>query len=619
MNREENDQDRLHQIAWLLERSVKPSEEETPYEPPYGDVTALNTCRVILDCVGKETLKEIAEDSIDLLGTSVAVYEANGDYAFGMFASGWCRFMDAASRALCQTEDNGEALRCGKWLCHENCWNDSAKAAIETGRSTDIPCVGGIHLYGEPIYAGGRVVGAINIGYGNPPMEPERLKALAKTFKVDPQDLREVAAAYASRPTFIVDVATKRLASSARLIGRIVERAEAEEALRKSEQKYQELFDSVSDLIFTQDLKGRFISVNSALKQLFGYEEEEIIGRKASDFMVPELKPLFESEYLQGLTREGYVDGISRYYRKDGSQIYIEYRSRLIESEQGSPYISGIGRDVTRRIAAQKEKERLESQLQQAQKMEALATLTGGIAHDYNNLLTAIMGNISLAKMELGPEESVANLLDEAEQACMKTRDLTHRLAILSKSGASIRKPGAIQEVLTQIAEQIPADLQVHCSLLIAEDLYPIHHDPHQLRLALENILTNAVEAMPQSGTVTLKAENVGDGENQEISGLPLRKGPYVRIMVQDEGVGIPEPIMDQIFDPYFSTKDRGVQKGMGLGLSIAYAIIRNHDGHITVDSVPDERTTVCIYLPAASGTASSAELGTRNGEWGGE
>jgi len=599
MNRKENDQDRLQQIAWLLEKSVKPSEGETSYEPPYGDVTALNTRRVILDSVGKETLKEIAEDTIDLLETSVAVYEANGDYAFGMFSSGWCRFLDAASRALCRTEDNREALDCGKWLCHENCWNDSAKTAIESGRSTDIPCVGGIHLYGEPIYAGDRIVGAINIGYGDPPLDTERLKALAETFEVDPEDLKSVGVDYASRPRFLVDLAKKRLASSARLIGEMVEKAEAQEALRKSEQKYRELFDSVSDLIFTQDLEGRFISVNSAIKHLFGYEEEEIVGRIASDFMDPELRPLFESEYLQRLTREGHFDGISKYYRKDGSQIYIEYRSRLIEPEQGPPYISGIGRDVTRRIAAQKEKKRLESQLRQAQKMEALTTLTGGIAHDYNNLMTAIMGNISLAKMELGPEESVTNLLDEAEQACFKTRDLTHRLAILSKSGAPVRKPGPIKDLLTQIAEQISAHPQVHCSLLIAENLYPVDYDPHQIRLAIENILTNAVEAMPQGGSVTLKAENVSDGENQKVFGLPLRKGPYVRIMVQDEGPGIPESIMDQIFDPYFSSKDRGVQKGMGLGLTTAYGIIRNHDGHITVDSVPDEGTTVSIFLPA--------------------
>jgi len=148
-----------------LDLSSNPSAE---YEPPYGDVTELNTCRLILDSVGKETLKSIAKDAIDLLETSVAIYEKNGDYAFGMFSSGWCRLMDDASRRLCKTKDNREALTCGKWLCHENCWNDSAKAAINSGKSTDIQCIGGIYLYAEPIYAKNEVVGAINIGYGPP-------------------------------------------------------------------------------------------------------------------------------------------------------------------------------------------------------------------------------------------------------------------------------------------------------------------------------------------------------------------------------------------------------------------------------------------------------------------
>lgn len=131
-----------------LDLSSNPSAE---YESPYGDVTELNTCRLILDSVGKETLETIARDAIDLLETSVAIYEKNGDYAFGMFSSGWCRLMDDASRRLCRTKDNREALSCGKWLCHENCWNDSAKAAINSGKSTDIQCIGGINLYAEPL------------------------------------------------------------------------------------------------------------------------------------------------------------------------------------------------------------------------------------------------------------------------------------------------------------------------------------------------------------------------------------------------------------------------------------------------------------------------------------
>jgi PAS domain S-box-containing protein len=156
-------------------------------------------------------------------------------------------------------------------------------------------------------------------------------------------------------------------------------------------------------LIYTHDLEGRFLSVNAALKKLFGYEENEIIGRKPVEFVDPEFRPLFEKEYLEALKRSGHVEGVAKYHGKQGQEIYIEYKSSLVKPDDGKPYISGIGRDVTDRIVAQNEKKRLESQLQQAQKMEAIATLTGGIAHDYNNLVTIIMGNLGLAIEDAPP------------------------------------------------------------------------------------------------------------------------------------------------------------------------------------------------------------------------
>ena len=188
-----SNRDKSDQLEWLLEKRLpSKGQEDDSYEPYYGDVTELNTNRLIMDSVGKDTLRQIAEDAIDLLETSVAIYESNGDYAFGMFSSGWCQLMDTASRKLCQTDDNRIALDCGYWLCHENCWNDSAKAAIESGQSTDIQCVGGINLYAEPIYAGETVVGVINIGYGTPPTGLNRLKGLAETFDIDIEQLKEV-------------------------------------------------------------------------------------------------------------------------------------------------------------------------------------------------------------------------------------------------------------------------------------------------------------------------------------------------------------------------------------------------------------------------------------------
>jgi len=230
-------QDRFDKLEWMLDETTPPSANQSDdYSPPYGDVTALNRCRLIMDSVGTETLREIGKNAINLLETSVAVYEANGEYAFGMFSSGWCRIMDAASRELCNTDDNRIALSCGKWLCHENCWHDSAKRAIETGKSTDITCVGGIHLYAEPIYAGQRVVGAINIGYGDPPRSLDKLNALADTFDVDPETLKEIGDSYKSRPEFLVEATKKLLGSFAKLIGEIVEKGE----IQRNQQNYDE-------------------------------------------------------------------------------------------------------------------------------------------------------------------------------------------------------------------------------------------------------------------------------------------------------------------------------------------------------------------------------------------
>lgn len=223
----------LRRIKWLLSRPAEvqneTDEQQEDYLPTYGDLTALNSSRLILDSVGKNVLIDIVNDYLQLLDTSAAVYEKNGDYAIGIFSSGWCRCMDEASYTLCGTDDHRVALESGRWHCHESCWTDVSKVAIESGAPVDIQCKGGIRLYAAPIFGDGAIIGAINFGYGDPPNDETKLGQLATAFDVNVEDLRVQANSYQSRPPYIIDLARQRLEASARLIGEIVRRKKAED------------------------------------------------------------------------------------------------------------------------------------------------------------------------------------------------------------------------------------------------------------------------------------------------------------------------------------------------------------------------------------------------------
>ena len=265
MREKEQVRQQLHNIEWLLEKTIKPYSQKGQFLPLYGDLVALNTKRVILDFVGQETLSNIVGDFLDLLETSSAVYETNGDYALGIFSSGWCRFLDNASRKLCATEDNQEALDSGLWLCHESCWTKASKAAIDTGQPTDIECNGGLRLYAIPIESGQETIGAINFGYGSPPTDRQKLKEIADKYGVEIEELLEKAEAYETRPQYILDIARKRLRSAAKLIGEIVNRKKAENLLHIA---YQEMEQRVQDR--TQEL-------DISNKELRRYSEKQVV------------------------------------------------------------------------------------------------------------------------------------------------------------------------------------------------------------------------------------------------------------------------------------------------------------------------------------------------------
>jgi len=222
----------LKRIEWLLSRS--PEQYRNPKDDPihYGDLSILNTSGEIRRSIEKNVLEDMIRGYLYLLGTSSAIYEVDGQYAAGIVTSGWCRFLDNASRKLCNTNDNQEALNSGKWLCYESCWAQSSKIAIEQRKPIDIICFGGLHILAVPIFAENECVGVISYGYGDPPTEKSKLQQIASLYQVNSEDLMMHAQKQESRPKFIINLAKERLNASARLLGEIIVRKRTETALQ---------------------------------------------------------------------------------------------------------------------------------------------------------------------------------------------------------------------------------------------------------------------------------------------------------------------------------------------------------------------------------------------------
>ena len=227
----------LEALEWMLRQKEVMTGS---FEPSYGDITEVNTNRTILDALGAETLRSIINEFMGMLETSSVVYEINGDYAAGIFSSNWCQLMDGASYKLCGTDDLVQALSSGQWLCHQSCWLEATKPAIESGLPNDIACQGGIHIYAVPIRMGDKVIGGINFGYGTPPTDQEKLTALAKKYHIDIRQLSKLAGEYQERPRFVIDLAKSRLGDAAKLIGLLVTQKHVEDALRRSQEEAEQ-------------------------------------------------------------------------------------------------------------------------------------------------------------------------------------------------------------------------------------------------------------------------------------------------------------------------------------------------------------------------------------------
>jgi PAS domain S-box-containing protein len=361
-----------------------------------------------------------------------------------------------------------------------------------------------------------------------------------------------------------------------------------EEELRQSQERYKNIIENIEEGYFETDLNGRFIFANNALLKITGYTVDEVMD---PDFRLYgsgdteiEMSSIFRELYKAGKPADIIDFEITT---KDNEKKIIEMSSNgILDSNDEIIGSRGIIRDVTRK------KKELEEAFK-TRKIESIGLLAGGIAHDFNNILTAILGNLSLVKLNVNEEDENYSIISSAEMAALQARDLTHQLLTFSKGGAPIKKLASIHDLLKDTVKFVLRGSHINPEFSINEHLYNVEIDSSQISQVIQNLVINSMQAMPDAGTIKVTAENAGIAEG-EIPALP--KGDYIKLSITDEGSGIPEEILPYIFDPYFTSKE----KGTGLGLTISYSIIKKHGGHIFPNSSPGKGTTFFIYLPAS-------------------
>jgi PAS domain S-box-containing protein len=373
-----------------------------------------------------------------------------------------------------------------------------------------------------------------------------------------------------------------------------LERKRTEEALRDSEERYRTIAENAYDLICETTTTGAFIYLSPNFKNVLGYEPTELLGQTIFDHMHPADRATAMTEFERGIRTEQSRQILFRYRQKSGEWRWFESSGKPFRTTTGEIRAVIVARDIT-------ERKKMEEERLRASKLESVGVLAGGIAHDFNNLLTAIVGYLSLAKMTVNPTDELYQRLTDAEKASLRAKGLTQQLLTFAKGGAPVKKSTSIGEFLKEAAGFVLRGSNIRCEFALSDDLQPVDIDEGQISQVIHNLVINAQQAMPGGGTIRIRGENVTVGDHGK-EGLRLNDGKYVRIAIEDQGVGIPQENLVKIFDPYFTTK----KKGSGLGLATSYSIIKNHQGLINVKSEVGQGSVFSIYLPVSGSEAVS-------------
>ncbi len=409
----------------------------------------------------------------------------------------------------------------------------------------------------------------------------------------------------------------------------ITECIHAEKILKRNEVRYRVLEENVIDVIWTLNMDLRFTYISSSITSLLGYSVPEILGFPFEKILEPDSQKIFKkilSEWF--FLKKQNKKEINKTHtveleliHKDGYKIWTESKMKFIYDSGGKHVgILGVTRDITDRKTAEEEKEKIQAQLLHSQKMEAIGRLAGGIAHDFNNLLVVIMGYADLLSMKLPEESPFYDYASEIKSTAARAASLTRQLLSFSHKQILQMKlidlNALVSEIEKMLRRLISEDIQLETILAPCNTI--VKADPSQISQVIMNLVLNARDSMPNGGKVTIKTESITIQE-EEITSIPeAQPGNYSCLSVQDTGTGIDQEAIKHIFEPFFTTKKFG--EGTGLGLSVAYGIIKQHKGWIEVSSKKERGSTFKIYLPASafvmdSENSEESSMNKGNGE----
>jgi len=371
----------------------------------------------------------------------------------------------------------------------------------------------------------------------------------------------------------------------------ITERKQAEEALRESEAYFREITENASDMILILDNNGTITYASSSVERFLGYSPEEMIGKSTLDFIHPEDIQRAMLDFGASIRmEETAIPNSFRVLHKDGSECVFEGLGKnLLHHPTVSGFIMNI-RDIT-------ESRRLQAQLQEAQKMEAIATLAGGVAHLFNNALSSITGHTGLLEMEYPEDEKIMDYAKAMKQSAYRMAHLTSQLLAYARGGKynpqTMSLSNFVEGALPIIRHILDPDIRLETDL--PQDVMNVKVDRTQMQMVLSALMTNSNEAINPPGRIRISTRNIEVDQGFIKDHPGLKPGPYVCLSIEDDGKGMDEETKERIFEPFFTTHFIG----RGLGMPAAYGIVTNHDGAITVDSEPGKGATVFIYLPA--------------------